>query len=145
MYGSPFAWSCRNPTLLSPGPNFPKESAIKPGAAQVMQKTRDLILMHPLSSMAQRRGHSDAHTRGPHRMMAIVSSNHAPTVNRVRVIVETHQPGQECTGNQGRNMCVDIVHHESACTQANTQQIGPRGEYRSMKRSVKASLRDKAR
>src|SRR5262249_46894390 len=37
VYRSPFAWSCRNPTLLRPGPNPAKDSTIKSGTAQVMQ------------------------------------------------------------------------------------------------------------
>ncbi len=102
MYGSPFAWSRRNPALLGPGPNLPEESAIKPGTAQVMQETSDLVLADPLRSMAQRRGHRRAHARSPHRMRPIVPANDPARVSRVRVIVEAHQPGQERTGNQER-------------------------------------------
>ncbi len=77
-----------------------------------MQQARDLILAGPLGSMTQRRGHRHAHTRSPHRMRPIVSTNDAPTVNRMWVIVETHQAGQECTGNQDRGTCMGILHHE---------------------------------
>jgi hypothetical protein len=35
----------------------------------------------------------------------------------MRVIVEAHQPGQECTGNQEWGTCVGISHHELKCTQ----------------------------
>jgi hypothetical protein len=67
-----------------------------------MQQARDLILAEPLGSMAQRRGYRHAHTRSPHGMGPIVPANDATALRGMRVIVETHQPGQECTGNQER-------------------------------------------
>ena len=77
--------------LLSPGPNFPEESAIEPRTAQIMQQAGDLILVDPLDSIAQCRGHRCAHARSPHRMGSIVPTNDPAKVNRVRVIIETHQ------------------------------------------------------
>jgi hypothetical protein len=97
---------------FSPRPNLPEESAIKPGTAQVMQQASDLILTDPLGSMAQRRSHRCAHTRSPHRMRPIIPANDAARVSWVRVIIETHQPGQERTGNQERGMCESRSYHE---------------------------------
>lgn len=102
MYGSPFPWPCWYPALLGPGPNFSEESAIEPCAAKVMQQTSDLILADLLGSMAQGCSHRRAHAGRPHRMGTIVSANGPARVNRVRVIVETHQPGHERAGNQER-------------------------------------------
>ena len=88
---------------LGPGPNLPKELAIEPGTAQVMQQTRNLIQADPLGSMAQRRGHRCAHTRSPHCMRPIVPTDDTATVSRVRVIVKRHELRHKRTGNQERS------------------------------------------
>ena len=110
--GSPFAWPRRNPTFLGPGPNLPEKLAIEPGTTQVMQQARDLILANPLGPMTQHCGYRRAHARSPHRMRPIVPANDPARVIRVRIIVETHQLGQERTRNQERGTCLGKSHHE---------------------------------
>ena len=96
--------------LFSPGPNFPEESPIEPCTAQVMQQTGDLILMNPLGSMTQRRGHRCAHTCSPHSMGSIVPGNDAPSMQRMRIVVELHEFGDKGArnderGTKGRSLC----------------------------------------
>lgn len=112
MYGPPFTRSGRNATFLSPRPNFPKEPAIEPRTAQIMQQTGDLILADPLGSMPQCHGHRGTHARGPNRMGSIIPANDTTRLSRMWVIVKTHQPWQECAGNQKRGRPVGSSFHE---------------------------------
>ena len=45
-------------------------------------------------------------------MWPIIPANDPAKVSWVRVIVQTHQPRQECTGNQKRGTCVGSSFHE---------------------------------
>lgn len=99
MKGSPFTRSRRNAPLPGPRPNGSKELSIEAGAAQVMQKTGDVIEPDSIAWMSQAIGHGHTHPGRSHGMWPIIAADCPAGSAGMRDIVQFHESLRKRAGD----------------------------------------------
>lgn len=108
---TPFTGSSRDSPLLGPGPNPSEQPAIQAGAAEVMQKTGDLITFNYRGRMSETLRNSRAHPRGADSMRPVVSPNYPHAPARIGHVIESKElSGERSWNEQGSPPNQDVCH-----------------------------------